>query len=110
MVKSLETNSGGLCVNREDSLIIIYVQIENNMSVKNYSFIKQLGPGLVITSHPEYGDQLWSIVRVRKNKDCLFMGYNLKGKEAYMPVTNLGNRMVRISKEGMQKLTKDKIV
>jgi hypothetical protein len=78
--------------------------------MKNYKFIQSPGKGLVVTYHPEYGEQIWSLVKVRKYKNCLFLGIPLRGKEAYMPVTNLNNRMERISKEGMQKLTSIKLL
>jgi len=53
---------------------------------------------LLITVHPEYGQQLWSTSRMTKlhNRDrCAICGA-VVGSQAYRPITNKSNRMERI--------------
>lgn len=53
--------------------------------------------GILFTEHPEYGPQVWSLVklRTRKGDRCAICGLRV-GEQAYRPVTNRGNRMMRI--------------
>lgn len=51
----------------------------------------------MLTEHPRYGQQLWVLVklRARKNDDCAVCRVGF-GTHAYRPLTNSGNRMIRI--------------
>jgi len=66
----------------------------------DYSIIGYPGAGMMLTDHPKYGRQLWVSVklRVHKNDKCAICDQEL-GKEAYRPMTNLGNRYARICME-----------
>jgi hypothetical protein len=69
-----------------------------------YTFEKRLGAGIAgLVS--EYGKQLWSTGKCRKDFVCQITGKNIpKGSVAYRPITNGYNRMHRISEDGMKKL------
>lgn len=72
-----------------------------------YTFVKILNKGLVGLSHPIFGNQLWHEVKLRKPKNCIITGANLKaGDMAFSPITNGNNRMHRISRVGIDRLIK----
>lgn len=72
--------------------------------MKGYRFIEHMGEGNEVLHHHRYGNQIWTRVKVRKHKECIVTGEVLKGKEGYLPIGNAGNRMERISKEGMKQI------
>jgi hypothetical protein len=60
--------------------------------------ISVLGDGIIGTSHPEYGVQIWARSRLtyrHKNDRCAQCGLPV-GNIALRPVTNKANRMERI--------------
>lgn len=70
----------------------------------DYTKIKNLSDELCVLSHPQYGEQVWSIVKVRKHKLCIYTHADLYGQFAWSPITNGNNRMDRISTEAMNKI------
>ena len=63
--------------------------------------INKVEDGLLVTTHSTYGTQLWSQANLTKkyqDKFCVICEKRL-GKIAYSPITNKGNRMVRICNE-----------
>lgn len=74
----------------------------------DYKVLKILSTGLVGMYHTKFGQQLWSQCKLRKHTTCIVTGQKLKpGDMAFSPITNLGNRMLRISREGIYLLAKD---
>lgn len=70
----------------------------------NYA-IWRIPGSLATVKHWEEGDQLWVLVTVRKDHKCCVTGDAIsKGSQAFRPITNLNNRMDRISMAGMIKL------
>jgi hypothetical protein len=71
------------------------------MTIENYSayrICKAPAEGILLIRHPAYGMQIWSLCRMtKKHKDdkCVICGLNV-GEQAYRPLTNKGNRMLRI--------------
>lgn len=62
-----------------------------------YTILDYPSSGLVLTSHPEFGRQLWSSVKLRSHKSSLCVICNKPlNNIAYRPVTNLRNRGHRI--------------
>lgn len=63
-----------------------------------YRFGKRLSDGLVGLSHVLYGEQLWSLGKIRKSlRECKDCGEPLPiGAVAFRPLTNVGNRMERL--------------
>ena len=54
--------------------------------------------GVIVTEHPEYGTQMWSLGRIthkHSRDDCVLYGSKI-GSTGYRPLTNLGNRSFRI--------------
>jgi len=59
--------------------------------------IKRLGEGLYGLEHIQWGRQLWSKCKVRKDHKCVMTSKVIKkGEQAYRPITNGGNRYERI--------------
>ena len=59
---------------------------------------------LLVTTHPMFGVQLWTQVKLTKkyqNQFCILCE-KLLGKTAYSPCTHKGNRMVRICNQHEQ--------
>ena len=70
-------------------------------------FIGAMRADLAKTTHPEYGNQLWSKCTVRKSWTCVVSKELIKkGYVAFRPITNGYNRMHRISLTGMAILLK----
>lgn len=63
----------------------------------SYKIVAVPEEGLLVTCHPEYGEQLWSLCQIRKRqKDpCAICGEPV-GREAFRPLTNRGNRYHRL--------------
>lgn len=62
-----------------------------------YTLIKRLSDDLVGLSSYDYGRQLWSKCKVRKQHRCRGCGKSFPvGSEMYRPITNKRNRMKRI--------------
>ena len=60
--------------------------------------LKEFGEGLFGLEHRRYGRQIWSLAKVRKQHKCVLTGQMIeKGEQAYLPITNAGNRYERIS-------------
>lgn len=75
-----------------------------------YKFVEKLSEGLISLSNPVYGNQLWTSCTIKKDKECVISKVPLKGKVAYRPLTNAGNRMDRISTEEVNKLVMEATV
>lgn len=63
-----------------------------------YKIIGFPSPGIMRTTHFRYGEQLWTLVSLtkkHKNDNCAVCELSV-GDLAFRPMTNLGNRMVRI--------------
>ncbi len=68
----------------------------------SYIFVKTLDEGLYGLEHSRWGRQLWVHTKVRKRHKCAVTGvWIYPGEPAYRPLSNAGNRMVRISFDGM---------
>jgi len=69
---------------------------------RNYYLLRSLvrmGEGLYGLEHIRWGRQMWTLCKVRKDHVCVMTGEIIeKGKEAYHPITNSGNRYERIAK------------
>lgn len=66
--------------------------------LNDYHIIAHLAPGLIVTSHWRYGNQLWSLSKMTKKHlgdECVICGQPV-GAKAFRPVTNLSNRMMRM--------------
>lgn len=64
-----------------------------------YKIIKIPGDGLMLISHPKYGEQIWALARLttkHKNDPCAMCGQSIGVGKAFRPVTNLANRYERI--------------
>lgn len=72
----------------------------------DYNYAIWRAPGSLVTvEHWKKGEQLWSLVTVRKDHKCCVVGDAIsKGSQAFRPVTDADNRMDRISMAGMIKL------
>ncbi len=72
------------------------------MKPEPYRYIQELNFGLIGLSHPLWGRQMWVLAKMRKDHNCQITGEKIKnGAEVYRPMTNSGNRYLRISKAGM---------
>lgn len=63
-----------------------------------YNIVRCPSPGLMFTDHPDYGQQMWTLAKLTKkhiHDKCAICGLDV-GTHAYRPITNLGNRMLRI--------------
>lgn len=67
----------------------------------SYSLIAVRAAGIILLSHPKFGQQMWTLVKCRKHKRCVITDVDLYKQEAFAPVTNGYNRMHRISPVGM---------
>lgn len=71
----------------------------------NYKFIKRLSEKIVVLESEEYGQQLWTMCRIRANKECYISGLPLKGRDAFRPIgSEKNNRMERLSIDSMRQL------
>lgn len=70
---------------------------------RGYEF-SRVAPGLILVRHPRYGQQIWSLARLTKRRlgDACAACNRPVGPKAYRPLTNLGNRMMRICLECAQ--------
>lgn len=67
-----------------------------------YNVIKILSKDLVVVNSIEYGNQMFSKVKLRKATTCQQTRIKIeKGQFAWRPQTNTYNRGERISLEGM---------
>ena len=66
-----------------------------------YKIIEVVSGGLIRTSHPKYGEQVWTLVKLTKKHkgDACAICEETIGDIAYRPLTNLGNRYRRICQQ-----------
>jgi hypothetical protein len=66
--------------------------------LNTYKIVKFPGVGLMLTRHWQYGEQIWSRVRLTKRHsgDHCAQCSEPVGAMAYRPITNRSNRMMRI--------------
>lgn len=75
---------------------------------KDYDAIRKRADGIYLLTHYRHGLQIWTSCKVRKFHICHVTHASIKkGDIAFRPVTNLGNRMNRISVNGMEFLMKE---
>jgi len=74
----------------------------------NYLFVATLiDPGVVHLEHYRHGLQLWRIGKMRKSHRCAECGDEIaKEEEAFLPVTNSGNRWHRLHVKCVDRLRK----
>lgn len=68
------------------------------MSKSDYTIVEFLSEDMMGTWHPEFGKQLWvkSKMTRKHNKDKCAICDLIVGKQAFRPLTNKDNRMMRI--------------
>jgi hypothetical protein len=91
-------NRGKLAVHQREAPGQWVVVPGEEMLVSEYEITGFPGSGLMLTEHPQYGQQVWSLVRLgRKHRDdrCALCGLPVGGR-AYRPLANRGNRAERI--------------
>ncbi len=65
---------------------------------QSWTIIK-ISDGLYGLAHIRWGRQLWAKCKVRKDHKCVMTDKPIKkGKQAYRPITNAGNRYERIAR------------
>ena len=64
-----------------------------------YAVVKMLDDELVQLTHPDYGSQVWSLIRIRRTRSrttgrtcCICDNPVPPGTQAYAPITNRNNR------------------
>jgi hypothetical protein len=63
----------------------------------SYVVKKHLTEDLMVIRHPEYGEKMWGIVKLRKETKCAqCKGALAVGARAFSPITNGYNRMHRL--------------
>jgi hypothetical protein len=71
-----------------------------------YILVRTLSDGLVGLSSYDYGRQLWSRCKTRKQHKCRVCGGLFPvGSTMYRPLTNKGNRMERICENCIRHMT-----
>lgn len=79
------------------------------MRVRRYYFVKRLTPGIVLLVQPGCDQQMWTRVKIRRERRCSVTGQHIeKGKIAWSPLTNENNRMDRITDAGIRRLERRK--
>lgn len=72
--------------------------------MRHYDWIQTFSDGIEILTGFPHGTQMWAECTIRKDKQCVLCGCDLKKEKAYRPITNRGNRMERICLECIQKM------
>lgn len=68
--------------------------------------VQVMSAELIALNMVRYSKQFWCKCKIREIKTCKYCKIELKGKSAFRPVTNLGNRMMRICEACMESIAK----